>query len=270
MISMVDDIETYEKNYLERFKKQKMEEEARKTEQRKQAERMKQARHEAKQKEQKRYASQTTFAVWDYVLLESIRREDMRIRIRMGTMKTLASLEKLSYAGWIERPVAKMPFDDMERLEAFRDSYEYKQYKDRLDRIMSYEDHAKKSRVFSMLGIKKIDDWLILTEEGRRVAEEHRSKMRLVWDKLRKLYLDKSSEFQQAAENNMKYFPLFFVMGYVNGAMMAQMMSDAHIDYPYWYGDLYGGESFSTLSGSGGFDGDVGGGFDGDPDFSCF
>lgn len=258
---------------IERIKEWDRPSDATKAEQEERAIRMLQEQREARQKQreekarQREYASRTTFTVWDYVLLESVRRKDPRIRIRIGTMKVLTSLERLALAGWIEKPANKMPFDDTERLEAFRDSNEYKLYQNRLDRIMSGEDYDKMDRILDMLKIKKIDDWLVLTDEGKPVAEEHRSKIRLKWDKLRRLYLDKSAKFQQAAEDSMEYLPLFLTMGLVNGAMMAQMMSDAHVDYPYWYGDLYVGGSFNTWADD--FDGD-GGDFDDGPDFGGF
>lgn len=252
---------TDKKGFIERIKEWDRPDDALKAEQEESLIRMLQEQREAK-KRQKEYASRTTFTVWDYVLLESIRRKDPRIRIRIGTMKALTSLERLALAGWIEKPADKMPFDDRERLEAFRDSNEYKLYQDRLDRIMSGEDYDRMDRILGMLKIKKIDDWLVLTDEGRLVAEEHRSKIRLKWDKLRRLYSDKNAEFQQAAEDSIEYLPLLLTMGFVNGVMMAQMMSDAHIDYPYWYGDLYRGGSYSTLDGTGCFDGD--------PDFGGF
>lgn len=234
-------------------------EEIYKAEQEERAIRVLQEQRETKAR-QKEYASRIAFTVWDYMLLESVRRGDPRIRVRIGTMKVLASLERLVLAGWIEKPTDKIPFDDRERLEAFRDSNEYKQYEERLDRIMSGEDDDRMRDVFGMLGIKKIDDWLILTEEGKPVAEEQRSKMRLKWDKLRKLYSDKSTEFRHVAEDNVEYLPLFLSMGFVNGVMMAQMMSDAHVDYPYWYGNLYVGGSSGTWSDTSEFDG----GFDAD------
>ena len=49
--------------------------------------------------------------------------------------------------------------------------------------------------------------------------------------------------------------PPFLAIGFVNGAMMAQMMGYARVDYPYWYGDLYVGGSA---------------GFNGDPDLAAF
>ena len=58
--------------------------------------------------------------------------------------------------------------------------------------------------------------------------------MQLKWDKLQRLYSDKSAKFQQAVEDSIEYLPLFLAMGFVNGAMIAQIMSDARIDYPYW------------------------------------
>ena len=260
------------KGFIERIKEWDKPEDVSRAEREEWNRRMRQEQREEKQKQreekarQKEYASQTIFSVWDYVLLESVRRGDPRVRIRIGTMKALTGLERLALAGWIEKPADKMPFDDMERLEAFRDSYEYKQYEERLDRITSGEDYGKMHRVLDTLGIKKIDDWLILTEEGKPVAEEQRNKMRLKWDKLRRLYSDKSAEFQQAAEDNVEYLPMFLTMGFVNGAMMAQMMSDAHVDYPYWYGDLYLGGSIGTRGDTGGLDSY----FEGDPDFGDF
>lgn len=268
-MTMKDDVEAYERDYLKRVQEQAAEKRMLEKEQKEKTAQMEQAQREAEREEQETYVKRTTFTAWDYVLLESIRRKDPRPRIRIGTMKVLASMERLFRAGWIARPHGKMPFDDAERLEAFRDSHEYKQYKGRLNRIMTVEYLTKKGSVFNMLGIKKIDDWLILTEEGRRIAKKKRDRLELVWSRMQKLYSDgMTAEFRQASEKNMEYLPLFVMMGFVNGAMMAQMMSDAHVDYPYWYGDLYGGSS-GAWDGSGDF-GDAGGGFDGDPGFGGF
>lgn len=44
-------------------------------------------------------------------------------------------------------------------------------------------------------------------------------------------------------------------MGFVNGAMMAQMMNEANIDYPYWYDGLYVCGSSGTWDVSGDFNG---------------
>lgn len=226
------------KGFIERIKEWDAVRDTTKTEQQEKAIRKLQEQRETKAR-QKEYASRTAFNVWDYVMLESVRRGDPRIRIRIGTMRALASLERLSLAGWIEKPADKVPFDDMERLEAFRDTNEYRLYKDRLSRMLSGEDFDRMHYVLDALHIKNIDDWLVLTEEGRRAAEEKRASMRIVWDRLRRLYMDKSAEFRQAAKDHLEYLPLFLTMGFVNGTMMAQMMSEAHVDYPYWYGDLY-------------------------------
>lgn len=244
---MADDFDDYEDDYLRRLKEQDPEAARRESE---------------KAARQREYASQTTFTAWDYVLLESIRRRDPRVRIRIGTMKVLDGLEKLILAGWIEKQ-AKISFDDAERLEAFRDSAEYRQYKDRLSRLMSYKHEAIMRATLDRIGIKKIEDLLVLTEEGRRVAGEQHDKMQSLWNRMRKLYSERSAEFQQMAKDNAVYLPLFFMMGLANGAVMAQMMIEARVDYPYWYGDLYGSGSSSTWDGSGVLDGDL----DADIDF---
>ena len=248
------------KGLVERIKKWDAARDPAKAEQQEEAIRRLQEQRETEAR-QREYAGRTAFSVWDYVMLESVRRGDPRIRIRIGTMKALASLERLSLAGWIEKPAGKVPFDDMERLEAFRDTNEYRLYKDRLGRILSGEDFGRMRHVLDALHIKNIDDWLVLTEEGRRAAEEKRASMRIAWDRLRRLYVDKSAEFRQAAEGHLESLPLFLVMGFANGAMMAQMMSEAHVDCPYWYGELYVAGSPNAWNELDGFNGGFDGGF---------
>lgn len=224
---MGSDFEDYEKGYLMKLREQGKD---------KQKE---QAYRKAERIKQEKFINDTVFTVWDYVLLESIRRGDYRIMIRIGSMQVLTSMKKLFLAGWIEKPKSDIPFDDMERLAKFMDSYEYKQYKDRLNRIMTREYLTKRSDVCNTIGIKNIGDQLILTKEGKRVAKERRDTMYIKWDKLRRLYRGgKNAELQQLAKANAECLPMFFAMGLANGALIASMMSDARVDYPYWYEDL--------------------------------
>ena len=45
-------------------------------------------------------------------------------------------------------------------------------YQDHLDMIMSSEYYDRMDRILDMSRIKKIDDYLVLTDKGRPVAEE--------------------------------------------------------------------------------------------------
>ena len=235
---MANNLDAYEEEYLERLKLQDVNA----------AERLREERLKTKQ-----YVERTAFTAQDYILLESIRREDPRIRIRMGTMKVLDGLERLYHAGWIKKPNTDMPFDDLEKLEKFRDSYEYKQYTNRLRRIMTHEYLAKKSRVFGMLKIKKIDDWLVLTEDGVQTAEKKRDDVMELWNKMQKLHSDGMiDDLKHMSEQNRDYLPLLVMMGITNWALMGQLLSNthgAHYDIPHEYGMLDVG-SFDA----GGFD----------------
>lgn len=55
---------------------------------------------------------------WDYVALEMIRREDLRISIKLGTMRSAESRLKLFCHGLITKRERDPTFDELERIQA--------------------------------------------------------------------------------------------------------------------------------------------------------
>ena len=69
-------------------------------------------------------------------------------------------------------------------MEAFKDSLEYKQYEERLERIVTWEEHERIKQVLKTVGLKKTVDMLELAESGRRTLKEKRAEMLRLWRKL--------------------------------------------------------------------------------------
>ena len=94
---------------------------------------------------------------WDYVLLEMIRREDPRAAMRLGTMRSAESLLKLFCHGPIARR-RPATFDERERMQAFLDSAEYRQYKNRLKRLMTREARERLELIAAVTGARDEKD----------------------------------------------------------------------------------------------------------------
>ena len=254
---MKDDLSGYEEGYLKRIEKAKelraKQERRMKAEQERQRKRTK----EAEMKERERLVEKTVLSVWDHVLLESIRRNDPRVRIRIGTMKVLDSMERLFECGQMEKKTA-IPFDEMERLEAFRDSAEYVMYKRRIERIITTEVYTFRLHVFNRIGIRTIVDPLVLTPAGLSRITGKRDEMRKIWDRLNNMRSKGDAEFPAEVQKSMANIPLFLAMGIAGGSLYAYMMAQSQADHVHGieYIERYpfGESSLDESAFDGGFD----------------
>ncbi len=237
---MRSDIEAYEKEYLKRLQMDLAEREARRA---KEEEAQEAARNAQRAKLIK------TLSAWDYVVLESIRREDLRTPIRIGTMRTIDGMERLFHCGLVRKLSRKMSFDERERFEAFLDSPEYKQHEKRLVRIMTPEDRSRIDDVIEEIGMEKKDELLEITEEGTQQLKKRRGEMRRLWSRLEGLYYKKGrAGFQKAISGSLTHLPFLVTMGLANGAIMAYMVSEASPDHLH---GIHVGELLSLYAGPG-------------------
>ena len=213
----------------------------------KECERESQEKTELQKSEQDRELS-----VWDYVVLEFIWRKDPRILMRIGTMRTVDIIHKLSRQALIKK-FSEPSFDEIERHEALLDSPEYKQYRERRKRIMTLEARDKIDSTCRMIKIENIDDMLKPTEAGSRKMRKKRAEMRLLWRKLEDLCDNDRTKFQQEAKENLIYLPLLIAMGMASGAAMVYMASEASTDHMY---GIHGIE-YSSLRGDPGHGDDL-------------
>ena len=154
---------------------------------------------------------------WDYVALEMIRREDLRISIKLGTMRSAESRLKLFCHGLITKRERDPTFDELERIQAFTDSVEYKQYKDRLKRLMTLEVRERLRLIDEITGTVYMWD---LTDKGRRELRAKYAEMVALHNQLTKKYENDKAGFYEEVESLDWALPMMVVMG-LSGTMMA-------------------------------------------------
>ena len=120
------------------------------------------------------------------------------------------------------------------------------------------------------LGLRNIDDPMDITEKGKEILEKKRKELESIWKEMNSAYDSKNKQlFQKKVESNISYFPLFIIMGFVNGSMMAMMMGnmgmnsemymqDMNMAYDQGYADASGalpaeGGDFGDSGDGGGF-----------------
>ena len=85
---------------------------------------------------------------------------------------------------------------------------------------------------------RKINPKLILKDSGIKLVEDKIEEMENNWNVLVKHYEAKEKEPLRNEMSNMNgMFPMMFVMGIVNGAMMAQMLQMNNIDMIAYFAD---------------------------------
>lgn len=111
-------------------------------------------------------AAETDLDQWDYVAPELFMRDDMRIPMKVGTVRSNESFLKLFCHGLIARLDRPPTFDELERIQTFLDSAEFRQYKNRLNKLMTLEVKERLEPVAEIIGIHGERDMLDVTEEG--------------------------------------------------------------------------------------------------------
>ena len=167
---------------------------------------------------------------WDYAILDMIRREDMHSQMKFGTLKTCKSFLKLYYHDLI-RKLDRMPtFDEMERTQAFLDSVVYKQYKDRLGRIMTKKVREQIALVLEILEVHEISDLLELTDKGKDVLRIKREEIAGLYETMNKQYVENRVNFYDAASSFEWALPMLITMGFT-GPMMMYMLASSDAQY---------------------------------------
>lgn len=240
---MDDDFERYEREYLDRHGKDIRPG----TKEWRQLERMEAA---------KKAATEADLDPWDWVVLEMIRREDPLIPTKVGTVRSTESFLKLFCHGLIARLDRPATFDELERLQAFLDSAEYKQYEDRLAKLMTREVEERLRVVFEITGVRGPEDMWDLTDEGRRALRAKRAEIIELHDRMARQYRVDRTGFYEDAESYAWALPMMVVMGVGSGAMMAYMHSV--VDASYGLLDSVGHLEYADIGHDVDFDTDVG------------
>ncbi len=174
------------------------------------------------------------FDLWDYVVLEAIRRENFMASIKIGTMRYLTAAEKLHYCGMIKWR-HDLDIDEREKLQEFYDSVQYKAYKDRLEKVTKYGEFVDiNSRMKELTHGKKYSK-PHLTPLGLEHLQQQREKTKVAWLKLKEMRDKGDMEaFAEQSKQDLLMMPMFLLFGFANGALLSAMMLDAGInDVPF-------------------------------------
>jgi len=214
----------------------------------------------------------------DYTILESIHTDNPNLQLRIGILDGLKRSLKLFRCGLIKKLDRELTNEEKEKIERFKGTPEFKQYTTlAMQRLDESELRDKLREYKNKLGLKKDDDPLDITENGKELLSNMRKKVEKIWQDLKSSFdSGNKKEFQTKLDRNMGMFPLFMVMGFVNGAMMGSMMNSMGMNsemymqnmemayndgYADGYADGGGFEGGSDFSSDGGFEGGFDGGF---------
>ncbi len=231
---MGDDFAQYEEEYIKRQTLNKKLDE-------------KERQHQERIDSTKQAASIAVLDSWDYVVLEMIKREDLRIPMKVGTMRCNEAYLKLFCKGLISKRTRELTFDERERVQTFLDSSLYEQYKDRLRGLLTHEIDEQLKLISEIIDVKIVgwsgpsDDifknvW-VLTDVGREKLTEKRNEV----IELYKKYKENDVDFYRNIDDYSWAFPMMAIMG-TNSVMMWDMRQELdalHADVGFdGYGEL--------------------------------
>lgn len=245
---MGSDFDEYEREYLERHAKGIKPESGTFTEN--------VARiHRKRVESAKRAAAKAALDAWDYAVLEMLRRGDMRIAMKVGTVRSTESFLRLFCHGLIAKLDRAPTFDELERAQAFLDSAEHKQYVARLNRLMTKEVRERLEIVAEITGVCDEKDMWDMTDDGRLALQAKRSEVVALYDQMSRQYRENRAEFYASAESYAWALPIMVAMGFGGGMMMGYMhsMSDVPCDML-----CDAGQAGADVMGYGDIGGDVG------------
>ncbi len=212
------DFERYEREYLERIGNTNSENDE-----------AKQARLK-REYMVKRY-SESALDSWDYVVLEMMRRDDMTIPLKLGTMRTAKALLRLHCHGMIHTLDREPTFDEMERLQAFFDSDIFKRYTSNLGKIMTKQAKEFFEMVTEITGARDMTDLYDLTEKGTKALMDKRAKTLEVYQQIDKQYKTETmTNFSQTSKEYNSYLPMMICMG-ISGPMIGYMLASSDAQY---------------------------------------
>ena len=245
---MDNDLERYEDEYLKRLA-------GGKSASSKSYEQVKIESHQEHINAIRKTASETKLDSWDYAVLEMIRREDLSGPLKFGTMRTYEAFLKLYCHGLIERLDRKSTFDELERVHAFLDSVAYKQYKERLKRIMTKDVKIQIDTIHEITGVKDVSDLFDVTNHGTEILKAKRAEIIALYDKMSKQYANDRTNFYENTSLYEWALPMMFVMGFT-GSVMVSMMASSGAQYA---GLGYGFNTYGDMGMMGGNDFDASG-----------
>ena len=215
----------------------------------------------------------------DYTILEAHHTDNHNLLLRIGAFDQLKRYLKLLRCGLVKKLDRELTLKEKEKLEKFKNSPQFKQYVIQMQRLDSTELRNGLKEYKNKFGLKNDDDPIDITERGKEILSNIRKKVEKIWQDLKSSYDKKDKkEFREKVDKNMSMFPLFMVMGFVNGTMMGTMMGNMGMDSQMYMQDMdmayndgyadgsgdYGGEydSSTVEDGAGGEGGFMDGGFD--------
>lgn len=175
----------------------------------------------------------------DYTLLEAQKTENLLLSLHIGLEEMLSSIEKLVRCQLIKKADRELTFSEKEKIERQKDTPQYKQYAARIQRIMDKKMAERLVEFCEKIGLKTPDDPFDLTEKGKEILESKRKELQSYWLEVQSSY-DKNDkqQFRKTIESNLAMFPLFFIMGLTNGAMMAMMMNKMEMNMQTYMQDM--------------------------------
>ena len=171
-----------------------------------------------------------TLSPKDYIVLESLRREDLQLSLKLGTMELMAIMEKLFRCGLIKRLDREPTFDEKEKILKFMDSPAYKQHENRVKRLATPEFKERVKAYMKKLGIESEYDLLDLTGKGKELLNKKIKELKSEWGKLVAIYKTKDGQkLKQEIDNYRFDFPLMLYMGFSSGFIMSAMFNSMGI-----------------------------------------
>ena len=144
---------------------------------------------------------------WDYAVREAVRRDDYSAPLKFGTVRTSEALLKLYCHGMIRRMEREPTFDELERIQAWMDLAAFKQYADRLKRIMTGKVKARLEMISRILGVDGKSDMLELTDTGSEAVNAKRAEMAAIYDDMNKRHAAGSAKFYKNAQSCERFMP---------------------------------------------------------------
>jgi len=172
-----------------------------------------------------------TLSPKDYIVLESLRRNDLQLSLKLGTMEYMAIMEKLLRCGLIKRVDREPTFDEKEKLLKFMDSPAYKQQVKRIEQLATPEFKERVKLYLKKFGIEDdMIDFIGLTEKGNELLKKKIKELKSEWGKLVAVYKTKDGQkLKQEIDNYRFDFPMMLYMGFSSGFIMSAMFNSLGI-----------------------------------------
>ena len=252
---MDDNFDEYEKDYLERIKKEKTisnEDWA--------AKKRNEIEEERKISKEKAEKLIKNLSAKEYLILGALQKTDLHILSKFHPVEIVTMYEKFFQCGLIEIMKRKLTWQEGVKLQNWLNSREFKQYQDNINALLSWEEKDLIKLTYRRLGLSKKEDAVDVTKRGSDELEKKRRELNEEWKKIIEIYELKDKEkFQQIIEKNTSFLPLYLVMGIVNGSMMGIMMSKMDLNFESYMQGMQFIYSEGYTQGFG--DGSDGGGF---------